>query len=552
MEPILGSRMSALDKSKLLFKSSVIFPTLDDALRLVLDKLKREFGEIIEAPTEGFEAGQWPGLNSPPGGSSNTIKKLNYKFLKNGIETKKRLAIRCTKSPVMKLIETEKRIAGIRVGTYASPRLLAAAAARAARGAAAGAAAEALINEELNKLKIDARKNEYNWIEASDLGLSPKLYFYGYTTSGGIAGNVGDINQSTLTLCAISEAYDFDVHQFYDHYNWAPENYLPLPPGPHRYGVRNINDIIRIQFTNLFERMAKEMNMICFDIKPQNAVINYDVNTHTVDVKLIDWDANMCKQYTQLRPWAKEYAAILMEMIMAMFFYLSRNNIFSNHLTDVLHKRGQAGKEKMRQALKTLFCSENFTDFAAFAIHYFVRHNQPANVFPRFAGREKLPEPAVGMHRLTNHQINNIREHGMNPYICGVLFDSIYERVIFKNPDEYNLAARPQGNQWEHRRRPIRGIATGSPARPSIGASPPPPLPPPGSAFTFGIPGPPDTHATEHRYHAQNLSIMHTSPQEARVGGGKKNRKKKYRTSRKKRKKRSRTRRKCTRTRQSR
>jgi len=95
--------------------------------------------------------------------------------------------------------------------------------------------------------------------------------------------------------------------------------------------LNSTDESIREQLTSHFASMTKNLNIVCFDIKPRNCVINTD----SVDVKLIDWDGNWCN--TKLQNLDTEDVQIRVNMlsniIMANhFFYTLDKNIFKPYL----------------------------------------------------------------------------------------------------------------------------------------------------------------------------------------------------------------------------
>ena len=168
----------------------------------------------------------------------------------------------------------------------------------------------------------ETKNSEKNWVLANEKGLSPELYFYGYIKHG----------NDLLKLCTISEAFNMDLAGFVQRY---------------RFGNPVMQENIATQLFNLFHEMPEKMSMICFDIKPQNTDIKFDqdaegnpiLNENFV-IKLIDWDADWCRDYKPLRsrdqvagPANQQAAATIMIMVMANFFFLYyRNNILMEHM----------------------------------------------------------------------------------------------------------------------------------------------------------------------------------------------------------------------------
>ena len=154
----------------------------------------------------------------------------------------------------------------------------------------------------------------------------------------------------------------------YDLYNFYKR-------GPGAASNATIDKNVRRQLTSLFDRLAGEMHMICFDIKPSNTVINY-TSSDNLTVKLIDWDADWCITFDHLKKRAiadgtslSAFTSVIMQVVMAMFFYFYfHNNIFATFFNTV----GPVNTilTEHNESLKVLFCNNN-THFQKMARHYF-------------------------------------------------------------------------------------------------------------------------------------------------------------------------------------
>jgi len=162
-----------------------------------------------------------------------------------------------------------------------------------------------------------------------------------------------------------------------------------------------IDNNVRQQLTSLFDRLAKDMHMICFDIKPSNTVINY-TSSGNLTVKLIDWDADWCITFDHLKKREiadgtslAAFTSVIMQVVMAMFFYFYfHNNIFATFFNTA----GSVNTilTEHNKSLKVLFCNNN-THFQKMARHYF--------------------------------------QSGLQiPSSCEELWDEMYKRVFYKNP----------------------------------------------------------------------------------------------------------------------
>ena len=208
----------------------------------------------------------------------------------------------------------------------------------------------------------EVKDSEKNWKKANEKGLSPELYFYGYIKQG-----------HALTLCTISEAFNMDLAGFISTYG---------------FGDDAMQNVIANQLITLFTEMPKKMSMICFDIKPQNTVIKFNLDENNRPIlddnfilKLIDWDADWCRDYQFLRgrgigPAASQKAAAtIMIMVMANFFYYyNNNNILSDYMKAFYNEEGSTfttTKVMMNLFEAGYLRGANTTEFAFMAKHYF-------------------------------------------------------------------------------------------------------------------------------------------------------------------------------------
>lgn len=117
--------------------------------------------------------------------------------------------------------------------------------------------------------------------------------------------------------------------------------------------------------------MSTRLNMICFDIKPENTVVKKNIDG-SITVKLIDWDADWCIKYDnllksrQLGGINAKNISLIMQMIMA-YFFIDRfdNNIFASYFQTI-----KQDFEENYESMKILFCSEG-KHFQETAKHYF-------------------------------------------------------------------------------------------------------------------------------------------------------------------------------------
>ena len=251
--------------------------------------------------------------------------------------------------------------------------------------------------KERTQLKADAELSASNWRKASEKDLSPKLYYYGYVTKSSDYVSAG--SSQPWYLCVISDAYKTDLHKFYkrDGGRWGKGKDTGF-----EQGLQYLDDVdleIRRQLSELLIAVSTKMKLICFDIKPLNCVINYDVNADgsinisSIDVKLIDWDADWCKQIVTIGKRVGKNDMVsgwLSQIVMAnQFWRFTDWNIFSDFFLSLTYAspslRSGVTKEKIKEwqsigplsqgqdetTLSVLFCSKHTKDYKKMADWYF-------------------------------------------------------------------------------------------------------------------------------------------------------------------------------------
>jgi hypothetical protein len=263
------------------------------------------------------------------------------------------------------------------------------------------------------KEKMEAINTERNWRLASKHELSPHLYYYGYFKNGAKNLEIEDNNGKfknivvhQLCLCVISKGYTMDLSKYYkDNKN---KEYVTPPigwkqherrtvPGEYywfndttgeskfpedKYRTLRDDDIyIANQLVDLLQKTATVMNVLCFDLKPENCVID----TNTNEVKLIDWDADWCIYFDFLKPNKKDQSiskltGLLSTMFMAnQFLKWNDWNIFSKYFTEETYKNLLKSHDSFYRrplipSLRTLYCSSMETGSGSgnriMAIHY--------------------------------------------------------------------------------------------------------------------------------------------------------------------------------------
>ena len=164
-------------------------------------------------------------------------------------------------------------------------------------------------------------KTKDNWLHANRLGICPEIYFSGYI----IKPHPKNILNNYLYSVTVSKNYDYDLEQYYKE---GPGRLLIKDKVNHP-DLEYKNTLIAKQLINHLSLMAKEMKVICFDIKPLNAVIN-DSLDGTIDVRLIDWDADWCNSYSNILKKNKSDTGQTDNILTIINLYFA--NLFYHHI----------------------------------------------------------------------------------------------------------------------------------------------------------------------------------------------------------------------------
>ena len=236
------------------------------------------------------------------------------------------------------------------------------------------------LNPELNQNLYDFMElklgDENNWENANKYGLCPEMYFNGYIQD--------EKNPNAITLCTISKAYKMDVDLFFG----------KIINGGWVLTSAEENSFVN-QLTWLLQVMARKMKMICFDIKPRNTVIDFDIKTsknywnedsptpYNLDVKLIDWDADFCRQYSFLKSQdgvisdvTQKASAMIMTMVFANFLFdRYQYNILDKYMR-IFFENDRRNQYLISKVMLNLFeaghlDNKDITEFSSTAEHYF-------------------------------------------------------------------------------------------------------------------------------------------------------------------------------------
>ena len=219
-------------------------------------------------------------------------------------------------------------------------------------------------------LNKDVLKEEYKiWTLANEHKISPKLYYYGIyrkielkqqnSTASIMAKMLPAEPYHAIYKIVISEGYDMNIGNYYNEQN--NDGYIDKQSNK----LSDIDKTIADQLMNLLGKLHSKIEVICFDIKPSNCVINLD----PFDVKLIDLDADWCHYNRILKKRGTDEQKNLIKFLSIMtlanhFLYYCNWNIFSDYLLDNTDKLNM-----LKPSLLILFCELN-GDYKKISEHY--------------------------------------------------------------------------------------------------------------------------------------------------------------------------------------
>ena len=206
--------------------------------------------------------------------------------------------------------------------------------------------------------KKKQQQDERGWKLASQHDISPELYFYGYYKNEGDISYEVDGNTETaiwtLNLCIISKTYDMDLDEYYkDKGNF---DYVAPPSGwvekihdgkkfwakvggrwtaaypETKYRILTDADKkISKQLAVLLYKSAKYAGIACFDLKALNCVID----VKTLEVRLIDWDSDLCRPYEGIKSThiAGMVGLVSLVFLANSFLIYQSFNIFAEYFT---------------------------------------------------------------------------------------------------------------------------------------------------------------------------------------------------------------------------
>ncbi len=299
----------------------------------------------------------------------------------------------------------------------------------------------------------ESKRTRLNWIQSSELNIAPRIYFYGYIRK--------PVEDSGLYLSVVSEGFDSDLDYFYRKVYTRQNHNIPM-------GYLTVTDLsIQSQLTHQLNMTAKEMDVICFDIKPLNTVISYkpdgchrESSLKKPIVRLIDWDGDYCIKYASHMNKNKEFEKIttkigrhnrqvnkhiteminnrilegyISNIIMANHFFVNFNrNIFANYFTSIKQEI-----ELVKPILEEYFCSiiygnprlEFGSDSTASMYHFFAK-------FYLLQSPDRSPkEGKINISPLKETD-KKIPDEPPKYTECRKLFNEMYKRIFVINNDQ--------------------------------------------------------------------------------------------------------------------
>ena len=150
--------------------------------------------------------------------------------------------------------------------------------------------------------------------------LSPRVYYL---------GNI-QISSNIHRYCII-ESYDTTLKDFI-----KKKLYLEIIKNDDEF---EIFDEIIFKILNIIKSIT-ELNIVYYDIKPDNIVINFKKD-NKMEIKFIDWDSDYCVEEEWLKDNEKNKDIVEFISILIISFYLKqyiRNNVFYKHIRKLYNK----------------------------------------------------------------------------------------------------------------------------------------------------------------------------------------------------------------------
>jgi len=268
-----------------------------------------------------------------------------------------------------------------------------------------------------------------NWKAATADGICPHIYAYRYIEK--------EVNNSVnLHVCSISEGYESDLHAFY------AIKYKTLTEQEKFF----YDTAIRMQLSNLFDKMSNNLGMLCNDIKPGNTVIN--TNPSNIDVKLIDFDSDYCEINDKKSTETRNLQSLMMQIIFANFFYyyFEKNNIFAAYFNQI-----KPHLDNNYDKMEAIFSNTKGNYFFHTGRHYFRAYYLKTNGNPSDLWKVLYEHAFKDKQRKTpTIKLSNERQASEKPHGKPVILfnQKSQSKPKVKQMKPSVLAARQKALQW--------------------------------------------------------------------------------------------------------
>lgn len=193
-------------------------------------------------------------------------------------------------------------------------------------------------------------QDEVMLAKACKTGISPRVYYYGNIL----------IDDNVHRFCIV-ESYRTSLCKFIRRNKML--TIIDDIETTYYNNLQEIMDDIVDQMEELINNIVSQ-NIVYYDLKPENVVINYDKNSQ-LSLKIIDWDSDFCiEEWFMDTEENKECAKFLMMLIICAYMniYL-KNKMFNKRL-------GELYDEKMLPTLYYLLFDTN-SEFMTIILQYF-------------------------------------------------------------------------------------------------------------------------------------------------------------------------------------
>lgn len=267
-----------------------------------------------------------------------------------------------------------------------------------------------------------------NWIIADRLKLSPELYHYFYVQTE---------DKQHYHIVVANEAFSYNLVDFFKSTHYTN---LTLEE------KNAVHDVIANKIVHLISSSVYDANRIFYDVKPLNTVINIKsldtIDDNSFDVKLIDWDSNLCKEIEEQDN--EEHQTIKTESIQVLLLLIYNIHSIRDMKINLLYNyfRSEETKELLEQVqydIMDIFL--NVTDYAFLTITKYYFFDEKMNGHFLASSDEEMLDIMI---RLTNIESEitdprpplDRRDLMMDPMSLNSLSNAfIFDASAYETPD---------------------------------------------------------------------------------------------------------------------